>query len=144
MKKPLLILIGLVALLAAGYVIFRGVPTRVRSTSEKFDLSAEQLTDLTKRAKEHGDAEAAFRVYEYYDYSSTDRNSESNVIYYLRIAATNGNAVAQYNLAVRLVVDRDPAKYEDAKFWLEKAAAAGNGDAKKGLQDWDHFVSQWH
>jgi TPR repeat protein len=146
MKKLLLTATGLIALFVIGIVCLRGIRVRARSTPEKFDLPPDQLTQLTKRASEQGDANAAFRVYEYYSLSCTyctAAERQYNVIYYLRIAATNGNAVAQYNLAVNLVLGRDPLKYEEAKFWLAKAAEAGNGDAKKGLDDWDHFVRQW-
>jgi TPR repeat protein len=142
MKKILWILTGAVVISGFGLLIIRGIGTRVHSSAETYDLSPSQLIELSSKARDRNDAEAAFRVSQYYMFSHPE--SQSNMFYYLRIAATNGNMVAQYNLAVHLVLPRDPSKYSEAKFWLEKAAAAGNGDAKKGLQDWDHFVDQWH
>lgn len=146
MKKLLLAVTGLVALVVVVLLCLRGIGVRVKSTPEKFDLSANQLADLKRRAEERGDASAAFRVYEYYSLSCTNCTAaerQSNVIHYLNVAASNGNVVAQYNLSVNLILQRDPSKYDEAKSWLEKSAAAGNGDAKKGLEDWDHFVHQW-
>jgi TPR repeat protein len=142
-RKRLWILAGVILIVVIGLLVRSGIGVRVHSSAETYDLSQAQLVELIKKARNQNDAEAAFRVYQYYNYSSTADNRESNILYYLRIAATNGNTVAQYNLAVNLVLRRDPLKYEEARFWLEKAAAAGHGYAKKGLQDWDHFVSEW-
>jgi TPR repeat protein len=143
MKKSFCIIVGAVFVVGIGFVAIRGVGVRKLSSAEAFNLSSEQLSDLARKARDENDAKAAFRVYQYYTFSYANQDRESNVIRYLRIAATNGNAVAQYNLSVNLILQRDPSRYDEAKFWLGKAAATGNGDAKKGLEDWDHFVRQW-
>ena len=140
MKRILWIVAGAILLVGVCFLIDRGVGVRKRTTAEAFDLPSAELTELEAKVRDKNDTGAAIRLYQYYGWS---RGISSNALYYLRIAATNGNADAQYNLAVNLILTRDKLNREEAKSWLEKSAAGGNGDAKKGVEDWDNFVSQW-
>ncbi len=146
MKKLLIGLCALTFFFGLFLLITRGVGIRKISTPEAFNLSAKELSDLKGRTESQGDTNAAFRVYQYYllsCISCDEADRKSNTLHYATFAATRGNATAAYNLAVYLLQEHDSSKYEEAKFWLKKAADAGDGNARNGLEDWDRFVKQW-
>lgn len=54
--------------------------------------------------------------------------------YWTRVAAENGSAAGQFNLAMLLMADsKDHLSQIRAKFWLEKSAAQGSGKANSEL-----------
>lgn len=77
-----------------------------------------------------GDASAAFKLFEFHMFVARDR---ANAIYWLRHAAKNGHVIAQYNLGSLLIEENDPVLKGEALAWLEKAAAAGDADARRKL-----------
>lgn len=62
-------------------------------------------------------------------------NSESEGVYWTRIAAENGSAVGQYNYAIKLLENKSrPTDKLRAIFWLELSAKQGFKDAAVQLQ----------
>jgi TPR repeat protein len=139
MKRWIWLILAVVCLPILGVIVRRGVGYRI-STVNKFMLSPKELAKLSSRAKEQSDSDAALRVYQFYTLAVT--NGQKEAIEYGRIAASNGSPVMQYNLAQDLIGLRDPSKYDEAKYWLKKAAAAGHDYAKKQLEDFDSIVQQ--
>jgi TPR repeat protein len=94
-------------------------------------LSNTQVTNLTTTASA-GDGDAAFKLYRFYDEIKQDRVS---ALKWLEKAADSGVVVAQYNMGM----DYDGELYPDivdlkrAKYWFQRAADAGNADAKRKL-----------
>ena len=80
------------------------------SSGSIFALSTEEIESLSKSALS-GDAEAAFRLYQYFSFSHHD---EGKAMYWTGIAAKNGSSVGQYNFAFML---RDSGDFKEALYW---------------------------
>lgn len=100
------------------------------SGNESFDIKNSELSKI-KREAYNGAADAAFRLYQYYDFVRLDYKEG---MYWLTVAAENGHPVAQYNLARRLLDDQDKLKKQRARFWLKKLAEKGDHDAVEMLK----------
>lgn len=91
------------------------------STASNFHLTENDEEKLEQEVKS-GDANAAFRLYEYHQFSS---RSFSEADRFLEEAACLGHPIAQYNLVKRLMsTNRD-----QARIWAEKALKNGEKDA---------------
>lgn len=54
-------------------------------------------------------------------------------LYWLQIAAENGDAIGQYNFAMQLFSKKEPMSRVRAIFWLNESARQGNSYAKEVL-----------
>jgi len=99
--------------------------------NSSFDLSSQEEAELLAKAK-NGDNDAAYRLYEYYNFVRLDFEQS---FFWIEKAAERGNAKAQYNLGV-ILLDRERPQYnpERARYWFSKAAEQGNSLAKKELK----------
>lgn len=96
------------------------------STASNFHLTEKDKVKLEQEVKS-GDANAAFRLYEYHQFSS---ESFSEADRFLEEAARLGHPIAQYNLAKRLTsTNRD-----QARIWAKKALNNGEKDAEDLLR----------
>ncbi len=106
---------------------FKGDPSQYEgepiSTATTFSLTSAEIESLKTEAKK-GDNNAAFRLYEFYEFS--DYNLEKSKLWELK-SAELGNTAAQYNVAVSFF---DSSQFEQALFWCEKAKLGGNEKAK--------------
>ncbi|QEY27179.1 SEL1-like repeat protein [Neisseria zalophi] len=84
------------------------------SSGSIYMLSEEEIRVLEEKAN-YGDADAAFRLYQYHMFVSLNQELEYK---WLVIAAKHGHAVAQSNLADLFLEDNDK---EQATFWAKKA-----------------------
>ncbi|WP_318393102.1 sel1 repeat family protein [Enterobacter sp.] len=105
------------------------------STATTYDLSKEQLLEL-KNKSTHGNADATFRLYQYYSFTLNDIDKE---MHYLEKASLQRHSKAQYNYAFFLSY-KIPAysKYynlDKAIYWMEMAMQNGHIDAKHKLQE---------
>jgi TPR repeat protein len=95
------------------------------STASTFGLEKEEIIKLEKEA-ESGNKDSAFRLYQYYTFSSYDKEKE---LYWLTVAAELGSGTAQYNLAYELFYEQK--KYDEAAKWAKKAIENGHDDASE-------------
>ena len=79
-----------------------------------------------------GDAESAFRLANYYESASADKQ---NTLYWLTIAAENGSANAQYKLGLELAHEEDKTSRVRAIFWLRRAEESGVSPANSFLKE---------
>ena len=107
---------------------FKGNPSQYKgspiSTATMFSLTSAELESLKIEAG-NGDNKAAFRLYEYYEFS--DYNLEKSNLWELK-SAELGNSTAQYNIAVSFY---ESNRFDQALFWCKKAELSGNKEAKK-------------
>ncbi len=90
-----------------------------------------ELNTLERKA-ESGDAAAAFRLFQHYEFGEFDYLQS---LRWLRVAASLGHVIAQFNLGYLLVSsDRQEDKKEGVK-WLRTAADAGYERASEVLHD---------
>lgn len=104
------------------------------STANTFFLSIEELNSLTEKANQ-GDSDAALRISKYYTFSERVLDIQirkSKELFWLEVAADNGNVVAQYNLALYFETIQE---YKIAKKWAQLALKNGDLSAKLLLQD---------
>jgi TPR repeat protein len=92
------------------------------SPISSFNLTEEQLDEFSQKA-EKGDAEAAFRLYQYLDFLVPDSEKGH---YWLGLSAKNGHITAQYNMAVILY---QKGKIDDALYWAGMAKRNGDKNA---------------
>src|SRR5438552_2494327 len=97
--------------------------------NEAFNFTTHQLKELEDKGL-HGDGDAALKVAIYYSMIRLDFAEDQK---WERIAANNGNAIAQYNLYFFL--KDDPSTYKEAIHWLKKAASQGDEVAVKKLAE---------
>ena len=94
-----------------------------KSTVSVFYLQPDEVNTLSHQAK-RGDGEAGFRLFMYYKFSNYDEEKSSQ---WLKIAANNGHATAQYRLYVDL---QEQGETKKANEWLQKIKlAASNNDS---------------
>lgn len=103
--------------------------TPVMGNADYF-LKQDDIPMLEKNAK-NGDIKAARRLALYYGFVALDSRKEAE---WLTYAATRGDIWAQYNLGMLYCYDSEVADVEKGKFWLEKAADAGDEKAKDELK----------
>ncbi|WP_152548561.1 sel1 repeat family protein [Cupriavidus sp. SK-4] len=94
------------------------------SGGSTYFLSEEQIATLSAQASA-GDSASAFRLYKFYIFSNFDSKKANS---WLEIAARNGNAVAQYNLAKILQQEN---KYAEALCWAHAADSNGESGASQ-------------
>lgn len=70
----------------------------ISSTHQVFNLNEDEVLGLRIKS-EHGDADASYRLHQYYVYTHYDIDKQ---IEYLAKAASQGCVIAQYNYAVIL------------------------------------------
>jgi len=80
------------------------------SSGSEYMLSKEEIEFLSKSALS-GNAEAAFRLYQYFRFSRSD---DEKATYWVGVAAKNGSNVGQYNFAVRL---ERKGSLKEALYW---------------------------
>jgi len=100
--------------------------------NQDLELNTQEKIELPERAR-HGDSKASMRLFMYYACVVGDRATALN---WLRRAADDGDAAAQFNLGV-LLLDQEPVdagRREEALQWLRRAAASGNTSAEERLR----------
>ena len=94
------------------------------------------LTDAEIKALEpqalKGSAEAAKRLCDFYDFVRMDRVKS---MFWAQIAAENGGRINEYNYGFMLHEDSNPNNQQRARFWLERAARAGDKEAEELLKE---------
>jgi TPR repeat protein len=90
-------------------------------------LDDAQRSDLARKA-EAGDAQAAFRLSQYYTFTHADKVQRTR---WLAVAAKAGHATAQYNLASELSSDGEDL--DQARHWAAEALQNGYKDADRLL-----------
>jgi len=95
-----------------------------------FDLSKDQELGLITDASA-GNAEAAFRLYKYYDFVVLNK---PKALVWLTRAAELEHPQAQYVLAKLLTQDNEVSNRDESRTWLEKAAKNGYPEAVSALQ----------
>jgi len=90
-------------------------------------LDDAQRSDLARKA-EAGDAQAAFRLAQYYTFTQADKVQRTR---WLAVAAKAGHATAQYNLASELSSDGEDL--DQARHWAAEALQNGYKDADRLL-----------
>ncbi|PJK10931.1 hypothetical protein CO614_03350 [Lysobacteraceae bacterium NML120232] len=88
------------------------------SSGSTFYLNAEEVKDMTLRA-DNGDKEAAFRLYQYYEFSVLD---DEQSIKWLEKSAGLAHEVAQYNFVKSLL---DQGREMEAADWVRRANSQG-------------------
>ncbi|HYG35967.1 MAG TPA: sel1 repeat family protein [Clostridia bacterium] len=96
-------------------------------------LSEEQIKELTPKA-EMGNAEAAVKLYRFYDEVLLDHKGAMK---WLVIAAENGHTISQYNLGMVYSGELHPETKDltRAKHWFRIAANRGNEEALRKLKE---------
>ncbi|WP_439672081.1 hypothetical protein [Cupriavidus necator] len=98
-------------------------------------LSEEQIATLSAQASA-GDSASAFRLYQFYTFSNFDSKKAYS---WLEIAARNGNAIAQYNLA-KILQQGD--KYAEALYWAHTADSNGESSAKQLAEELERQIKE--
>ncbi|EBJ9321950.1 sel1 repeat family protein [Salmonella enterica subsp. enterica serovar Idikan] len=100
-----------------------------------YNLTDEQKFELENKSKD-GDSEASFRLYQYYCFTI---NNIDEQLRYLKISASQGNIIAQYNYGIYLSnTNPDFSKYYDldkAIYWMGLASKNGDIGAQNKLQE---------
>ena len=121
-----------VALFACWFGIMKANDEGV-SLNAYFDLSKKSEKHLIIKGG-HGDAQAAFKLYLYYELVRLDH---IEALFWLRTAAGLGHANAE-NALGRFYADQRSINYfnlSSAKMWLERAIKDGAPEAKKDLKE---------
>ena len=104
------------------------------STASIYNLQDSDLMILKDESCK-GDAQASYRLYEYYTFTIYDIENQMK---YLKNAALQGDVVAQYNYGLLLTGNiKEYLKYSnpaEAVMWLELAAQQGHERAKIELE----------
>jgi hypothetical protein len=94
-------------------------------------LTAQQQQTLVVEAM-RGSSEAETKFFLFYGFVALNPTEEHR---WVVVGAENGDPVAQYNLYKDLVNSDDDLDKRRAEFWLSKAAASGDKNAKDELKD---------
>jgi len=100
-------------------------------TNESALLTPDERQRLEIEAA-RGGADAAFKLYEYFEYGVADKIS---AVKWLRVAAEKGHVVAQFNLGYLLAQGEKAAELKEAKKWLLLAEAGRFQRATAALKD---------
>src|SRR5262249_17316663 len=125
------IVVGAACFLASCATPERRSREMTQHLNSELDLSPEDMARITRQAKA-SDANAAFRLYLYYDFVRSDR---SQAIHWLEIAAKKEHVTAQYNLGLLLQQSKHRRDWEAAAHWFDRAAQAGDRDAQRALAE---------
>jgi TPR repeat protein len=123
-RKPILAFLLIAGILAAGCAAEADAP--LKNGAE--DPSAEAARDLEVTEDEALAGDQLAAAYLQAVYSKTDQDL---YLYWLKIGAENGHSISQYNLAFELWAHGNSLEDDQirAKFWLGRAAAAGDSEA---------------
>ena len=88
-----------------------------------FMLSPKEKALLEKKVNE-GDAQAAFKLYEYYYHGGVNKKIGMQ---WLRVAANKGHVIAQYSLGTILTQSTDPKEKSEGLKWLQLTEKHGMG-----------------
>jgi TPR repeat protein len=105
--------------------------TNYQSANQDYDLGSNDVKALQVRVQSNGDENAAITLAHYYGFSNFDLDKW---VKYLTIAATNGDAISQFNLGTVYLTVPQIKNSEKAKYWFEAAAKSGNLAAKRQLE----------
>jgi hypothetical protein len=97
--------------------------------ASSFSIGENELVSL-KEAANNGDANAAFRLYQYFTFLASN---EQEATVWLTVAAKLGHSVAQNNLAHMLFWKNNDL--EKAEYWAKEAIKNGNQSAAELLKD---------
>lgn len=97
---------------------------------QSFELAPSEQEKLMVAA-EKGDAQAAFRLSQYYGIAKNDLDMQ---LVWLRRAAELGHPSGQYNLGYLLVYDPRLRNLDEADRWLKKAAVTARAQRDRKLQ----------
>lgn len=84
------------------------------------------------KAAKHGSVEAKVNLANFYDEGKGCQKNSKKAIYWYRRAVASGSSEAAYNLAVHY---RQHCKQRWARYWLERAAAMGDEDARSEIEE---------
>lgn len=96
------------------------------SSGSTYGLSVDAVNQLSTKAN---DGDAAFRLYQYYTFSTEDKLQRRR---WLEVAANAGNSTAQYNLAHGLLENKN---FTEARKWALAAQKNGDESAKNLLAE---------
>jgi len=104
-------------------VVIYAAPVAVflSGTESPYYLTSETVVKYTADA-EKGDGKSAFQLYYYYLNSARDGERSD---FFLKKAAELGYGKAEYGLGLTFL-NRQPPQYQDAFYWLERAAQHGD------------------
>jgi hypothetical protein len=100
------------------------------SGSPDFAITDRDISGLKARAIS-GSGEAALRLSRHYGFVLLDAKAE---VYWLQIAAENGNSLAQLDYAYKLAAGRNPDDQIRAMYWAREALKSdANADAARAF-----------
>lgn len=130
--KHLIVVVGFTLLTGLAYYLFKEANQQPNMEEtlpqqqveevvgvESFNLSPQEIATLSSKAKA-GEADAAFKLAEYYEYYETDW--EQN-FYWMKIAAEADHTLAQRGLGN---IYKRKGDLEQALYWYKKAAEKGD------------------
>jgi TPR repeat protein len=127
--------LGLLTMLMASSCASQGIVSekvgqRPVMLNESLALTDAEIEVLIPQAL-RGSAEAASRLSDHYGFVRFDHAED---MYWAQIAAENGGTINEYNYGLMLKEDDDPKMRLRARFWLERAARAGDKEAAELLR----------
>jgi len=131
--KGYVAVVTLACLGASKAVTAQADTTQEVNLNQSLVLTAQQQQTLAMEAM-RGSGEAATKLFLFYGFVALNPTEEHR---WVVIGAQNGDPVAQYNLYKDLIRSDDDLEKQRAEFWLRKAAAAGDKDAKDELEDFE-------
>lgn len=131
MIRSISIIVALLFLIPGGQALCESADDKPVMANQKFCLEESERLNLEQEAM-LGSGEAALKLFQYYDFCASDYQKG---LYWIQIAAENGDTTAQYNYAIHLMVDVGGELGKlGALYWFRKAAAAGDPVAKEKLE----------
>lgn len=99
------------------------------SSASTYWLSDSDLKKLMQDAKTK-DKDVAFRIYQHYAFADYDTKKST---YWLKEAAKNGHAIAQYSIAHDLIYG-EQTNINEAEIWAKESIKNGNQSALKLIE----------
>lgn len=97
---------------------------------DSYAISPTEMEGIVRDAN-RGDPKAALRLWHYWGIFRPD---QMNAVFWLRKAARNGSAMAQYNLAVLIRDGAEQGGIAEARFWFHQASLGGVWEAREELK----------
>jgi TPR repeat protein len=97
---------------------------------DSYAIPPAQMEGVIRDAN-RGDPKAALRLWHHWEFF---RRDQMNAVYWLRKAARNGSAMAQYNLAVLIRDGAEQGSTAEARYWFHQASLGGVREARDELQ----------